>query len=242
MKLADYGFAVQKIGEYNYNYTYQGTEVDHRIEEYYQQENETRIVVVEKETRRGDNFIRLPQTLWITRAGYPPLSTDGVLQKIDGSLLTLFFAGLPTVQSAAHIRIFDEALRGELQALGLDYDQLSGMVKSGQLFKGSTITGFVCPKKGVHDKELIETLQDRVLKSYARVLDAEPCACPVEQWADMIMGPQADFEYHLFKKWGFDVPLAAQRAFFTIMVGPRVSYLNTNEELQKLEAIAAMAT
>jgi hypothetical protein len=57
----------------------------------------------------------------------------------------------------------------------------------------------------------------------------------------MIMGPQADFEYHLFKEWGFDVPLSAQKAFFTMLVGPRSSYLNSNEELEKLKSIVKLA-
>jgi hypothetical protein len=45
----------------------------------------------------------------------------------------------------------------------------------------------------------------------------------------------------LFKKWGFDVPLSAQRAFFTIMLGPRKSYLNSNEDLMRLQSIAGLA-
>jgi hypothetical protein len=56
-------------------------------------------------------------------------------------------------------------------------------------------------------------------------------------WTEMIMGYQADFEYHLFRKWGFDVPLSAQRAFFTIMMGPRTSDLKNNEEAARLQTI-----
>ncbi len=173
--------------------------------------------------------------------GYPPLSTDGALQKIGDSLLTLYFAGLPTVQSGEHIRIFDDSMREQLKEIGLDYDQLSPMIKSGKMFKGCTITGCIFTKKGVHDMAVIETIQDKVLKSYTKVLAAPPCPCPIEQWSNMIMGPQADFEYHLFKEWGFDVPLSAQKAFFTMLVGPRSCYLNSNEELEKLKSIVKLA-
>jgi len=241
MNIEDYGFRAEEIGKYDYNYTYGKTTVTHRIQEYFREEDTTRIVVLEKETRQGDDYVRLPRTLWITRDGYPPLSTDGVLQTIGGNLLTLYFAGLPTVQSEEHVRAFDDAMREELKEMGLDYDQLSPMIKSGKMFAGCTITGFICHKKGVHDMAFIEALQDRVLKSYAKVLALPPCACPTEQWSDMIMGPQADFEYQLFKKWGFDVPLSAQRAFFTIMVGPRSSCLNSNEEREKLRSIVSLA-
>jgi hypothetical protein len=241
MELENYGFKAKEIGEYTYNYQYRGTTVNQHIQEYYQEEGETRIVIVEKETRKGDNFVRLPRTLWITREGYPPLSTDGMLQQVGGNLLTLYYAGLPTVQSEEHIRIFDDALREELGELNLDYDQLSSMIKTGQLFKGCTITGFVYTQKAVHDTKLLEVLQDKVLKSYTKVLASQPHKCPAERWTEMIMGPQAEFEYHLFKKWGFDVPLSAQRAFFTIMLGPRKSYLNSNEDLMRLQFIAGLA-
>jgi len=241
MQIEDYGFKVKEIGEYNYNYKYGETTVTHHMKEYFQEEDKTRIVILEKETRKGDNYIRLPRTLWITRDGYPPLSTDGALQKIGDSLLTLYFAGLPTVQSKEHIRIFDDSMREQLKEIGLDYDQLSPMIKSGKMFKGCTITGFIFTKKGVHDMALIETIQDKVLKSYTKVLAAPPCPCPIEQWSNMIMGPQADFEYHLFKEWGFDVPLSAQKAFFTMLVGPRSCDLNSNEELEKLKSIVKLA-
>lgn len=231
-----YGFKVKEIGEYTYNYRYLETTVSHHIKEYYGEE-ETRIVILEKETRKGDNFVRLPQSLWITREGYPPLSTDGAIQKVRRSLLTLYFAGMPTVQSEEHIRIFDDAMRKELEELNLDYNQLSTRIKTGQLFKNCTITGFIYTKKGTHDAKILEVLQDKALKSYSKVLASNPQKCPLELWTEMITGPQADFEYHLFKKWGFDVPLSAQRAFFTMMMGPRTSYLKNNEELEKLQSI-----
>jgi hypothetical protein len=241
MKLESYGFKVKELGEYTYNYTYQETTVSHHIKEYYEEGEETRIVMVQKETRKGDNFVRLPQSLWITREGYPPLSTDAALQKVGENTLTLYYAGMPTVQSEEHIRIFDDAMREELKELNLDYHQLSTMVKSGQLFKNCTITGFVYKKSGAHDVKFLKVLQDKVLKSYTKVLAAKPQRCPIELWTEMIMGPQAEFEYHLFKKWGFEVPLAAQRAFFTIMVGPRTSYLKTNEELTRLHSIVNLS-
>ena len=241
MKLENYGFSVKKIGEYTYNYKYQETTVSHHIKEYYEEGTETRIVMVEKETRKGDNFVRLPQSLWITKEGYPPLSTDGALQKVGENTLTLYYAGMPTVQSEEHIRIFDDALREELKELNLDYNQLSTMVKSGQLFKNCTIAGFVYKKKGAHDAKFLEVLQDKTLKSYTKVLASKPQKCPITLWTEMIMGPQAEFEYHLFKKWGFEVPLSAQRAFFTIMMGPRTSYLKTNEELTRLQSIVNLS-
>ncbi len=89
--------------------------------------------------------------------------------------------------------------------------------------------------------KLLEVMQDKVLKSYTKVLASPPHKCPVDHWTEMIMGPQADFEYHLFKNWGFDVPLSAQRAFFTVMLGPRKSYLNSNEDLMRLQSIAGLA-
>ncbi|KPJ56430.1 MAG: hypothetical protein AMJ42_05335 [Deltaproteobacteria bacterium DG_8] len=237
MKLENYGFKVKEIGEYNYNYRYRETTVNHHIKEYCEEGKETRIVILEKETRKRNNFVRLPQSLWITREGYPPLSTDGALQKVEGSLLTLYFAGMPTVQSVEHIRLFDDTMREELRKLKLDYNRLSTRVKTGQLFKNCTLTGFVYTKKGTHDEKLLEVFQDKVLKSYRKVLTSTPQRCPIELWTEMIMGPQAEFEYHLFKKWGFDVPLSAQRAFFTIMMGPRISYLRSNEEIERLQSI-----
>ena len=76
---------------------------------------------------------------------------------------------------------------------------------------------------------------------YREVLASKPQPCPVGLWTEMIMGPQADFEYHLFKKWGFDVPLSAQRAFFTMMMGPRSSYLKNNDELARIQSIINLA-
>jgi len=237
MVLEQYGFKVKEIGEYTYHYRYYETTVTHHLKEYYGEEEDTRVVILEKETRKGNNFVRLPQSLWITREGYPPLSTDGALQKLGDHLLTLYYAGIPTVQSEEHIRIFDDELREELKALDLDYDQLSSRVKSGQLFKNCTITGLVHSVKGRHDRQMLETLQDKVLKSYTKVFSSKPTPCPLKLWTEMIMGPQAEFEYHLFKQWGFDVPLSAQRAFFTIMMGPRTSYLKSNEERERLRSI-----
>ena len=237
MDFKRYGFDLEEIGEYTYAYHYRETIVNHRIKEYSDERTETSMVVLEKETRKGGNFIRLPQSLWITREGYPPLSTDGALQQVGDNRSTLYFAGMPTVQSEEHIRIFDSSMSTELKALDLDYGQLSQRVKAGQLFKNCTINGFVYNRRGVHDIQLLQALQDRVLLSYSAVLASKPQRCPVHLWTEMIMGPQADFEYHLFRKWGFDVPLSAQRAFFTIMMGPRTSYLKNNEETARLQSI-----
>jgi len=77
-------FKVKEIGEYSYNYRFQENTVNHHIKEYYEEGEENRIVILEKETRKEDNFVRLPQSLWITREGYPPLSPDGALQKVKG--------------------------------------------------------------------------------------------------------------------------------------------------------------
>jgi len=237
MKLEHYGFSVKEIGEYTYNYRYHETTVTQHIREYYEEADDTRIVILEKETRKGDNFVRLPQSLWITRDGYPPLSTDGALQQVGSTISSLYFGGMPTVQSEEHISIFDKAMEEELEELHLDYHQLATRIKAGQLFQNCTITGFVYNKKGTHDAKLLEVLQDKVLKSYIKVLASKPQKCPVELWTNMIMGPQADFEYHLFKKWGFNVPLSAQRAFFTIFMGPRTSYIKGNQELEKLQSV-----
>ena len=72
MELTTYGFATKEIGEYTYNYRYGETTVSHHLMEYYEEEKGTRVIILEKETRKGDNFVRLPQSLWITREGYPP--------------------------------------------------------------------------------------------------------------------------------------------------------------------------
>ena len=237
MELARYGFHAKELGEYTYNYRYGETTVSHHLTEYCEEEKGTRIVILKKETRKGENFIRLPQSLWITSEGYPPLSTDGALKQVGEHRSTHYFAGMPTVQSEDHARIFDTAMGEALKELGLDYDRLSARVKSGQLFKNCTIAGFVHTAGGVHDGALLEILQDKALRCYAEVLASRPGPCPVELWTEMIMGPQADFEYHLFKQWGFDVPLSAQRAFFTMMMGPRSGYLKSNEERERLHAI-----
>jgi len=237
MDFKHYGFDVKKVGEYTYNYQYGETTVTHHMQEYYQDADDTRVVLLEKETRKQDNFIRLPQTIFISRRGYPPLATDAALQQLNEKRMTLYFAGLPTVQSEEHIRIFDQAMTEELRELGLDYAQASAMIKSGKLFNNITITGFVTTKQGGHDLDFISAMRDKVLASYVKVLAAPPRQCPVEQWGELLMGPQADFEYHLFKKWGFDVPLSAQKAFFTMMSGPRSCYLTSNEALAKLQGV-----
>ena len=242
MKWDQYGFKVAEIGEYTYNYRYLETTVSHHIREYFGEEEGTRIITVQKETRRNGDFVQLPQSIWITKEGYPPLSTDGALQQLGDNLLTLYFAGLPTVQSEEHISIFDSALSEELKTLNLDYGKLSEGVKAGQLFKGCTITGFVYTVRETHDLGCLEALQEKVLKSYAKVLSSKQQKCPIEFWTEMIMEAQADFEYHLFRKWGFDVPLAAQRAFFTIMMGLRTSYLKSNDDLEKLHFITALSS
>ena len=241
MDLKDYGFNLEQVGDYSYNYHYGETRVTHHLTEHFDEEERTRVVILEKETRKGDNFVRLPKSLWITREGYPPLSTDGALQQIGEIRSTLYFAGMPTVQSEEHIRSFDDAMSKALGEINLDYSQLSTPIKTGQLFKNCTINGFVYTKRGEHDGPFIEVLQDKALTAYREVLALPPQPCPVELWTDMIMGPQADFEYHLFKKWGFDVPLSAQRAFFTMMMGPRSSYLKNNEELARVQSIINLA-
>jgi hypothetical protein len=236
------GLLGKEIGNYTYTYRYYETEVTQKIKEYYQEEKDIRAVILEKETRKGDSFVRLPRSLWITREGYPPLSTDGVIQQVFGKKLTLYYAGLPTVQSEEHMRIFEDTLRKELKGLGLDYDQLSQAIKGGGIFRGCTLVGFIYMKKGEHDPEILKHLQEKVVKAYGEVLKCTPQKCPVHLWTDMIMGPQAEFEYHLFKKEGFEVPLSAQKAFFTILVGPRESYLKSNEELQRVEDLIKRIT
>jgi len=240
MDFKRYGFVLQEIGEYTYVYHYRETTVNHRIKEYSDEDTGTSVVVVEKETRKKGDFIRLPQSLWITRDGYPPLSTDGSLLQVGDHCATTYFAGIPTVQSEEHSEIFDSCLSRELKELDMDYSQLSQRVKSGMLFKNCTISGFVYNKSGMHDTKLLQVLQEKAVKSYAAVLTSKPRRCPVNMWTEMIMGYQADFEYHLFRRWGFDVPLSAQRAFFTIMMGPRTSDLKNNEEAARLQAIVSL--
>jgi hypothetical protein len=236
------GLLGKEIGNYTYTYRYYETEVTQEIKEYYQEEKNIRVVILEKETRKGDSFVRLPRSLWITKEGYPPLSTDGVIQQVFGKKLTLYYAGLPTVQSDEHIRIFEETLRKELKELGFDYDQLSQAIRGGGIFRNCTIVGFVYMNKGEHDPEILKRFQEKVVKAYCGVLKSRPQQCPVHLWTDMIMGPQAEFEYHLFKREGFEVPLNAQRAFFTTLMGPREAYLKSNEELQRVEDLIKRIT
>ena len=82
MEQAIQGLLGKEIGNYIYTYRYYETEVTQKIKEYYQEEKDIRVVILEKETRKGDAFVRLPRSLWITKDGYPPLSTDGVIQRV----------------------------------------------------------------------------------------------------------------------------------------------------------------
>ncbi|MGB9629825.1 MAG: hypothetical protein ACPL6D_14310, partial [Thermodesulfobacteriota bacterium] len=61
------GLQGEQIAEYNYDYWYLGTKVHHNIKEYYHKEKGIRMVVLEKETRKGDKFVRLPHSPWITK-------------------------------------------------------------------------------------------------------------------------------------------------------------------------------
>jgi hypothetical protein len=215
------GLQGKQIAEYNYNYWYLGTTVTHNIKEYYHQEKGIRMVVLEKETRKGDFFVKLPHSLWITKDGYPPLVTDAALKNPMG-MTTLYFGGLPTVQSQEHIKIFDDTLRKELKEMGLDYDQLSKEIKGGELIKNLPITGFIYVKEGTSDPEIQKEFEKRVLKAYAQVLKSKPHRCPISLFVDEILGPTTLREYHLFKNEGFDVPFSGQKAFFTMMMDFRV--------------------
>ena len=82
------------IGNYSYNYKFKETRVTHKIKEYYNETDGIRFVALKKETRKGDNFVKLPKSIWITRDGYPPLSTDGAAKRASGKDLSLFFAGM----------------------------------------------------------------------------------------------------------------------------------------------------
>lgn len=232
----------KEIGNYTYTYRYYETDVTQKIKEYFHEAKDIRVVILEKETRKDESFVKLPRSLWITKEGYPPLSTDGVIQQVFGKKLTLYYAGLPTIQSDEHIRIFEDSMRDELKELGLDYDQLSQPIKGGGVFRGCTLVGFVYLKKGEHDPEILKYLQEKALKAYSEVLKSKPHKCPVHLWTDLIMGPQAEFEYHLFKKEGFEVPLSAQRAFFTILMGPRDAYLKNDGERQRVEDLIRRIT
>jgi hypothetical protein len=211
------GLQGKQVGEYTYNYWYRDTNVTHTMREYYHEKKAVRTVVLEKETKKGDLFVRLPHSLWITKDGYPPLVTDGALKNPLGDL-TLYFAALPTVQSDDHIKIFDDALTQELKGMGLDYGELSKDLKAGRLIKNFPITGFFYKKDGVLNRSLLDEFEEKALKAYERVLQSKPKKCPVELFVKEILGPRTVDEYHFFKEEGFDVPLSAQRAFFTIMM------------------------
>ena len=215
------------VGEYNYNYKYKKTKVTHRIKEFYNEKNGIRFVELKKETKKGNNFVRLPKSIWITKNGYPPLATDGAAKIARGKKLSLFFAGLPTVQSKEHIRIFDDVLRNELRKIGMDYDQLSKSLKERPVAKEIGITGFIYQKNGEIDNKISDKFLPMVLKAYGRVLESKPMKCPVNLWAQRIIGKQAIVEFHLFKDEGFDVPLSAQRAFFTMMMDEREPVLES---------------
>jgi hypothetical protein len=213
------GLQGKQIAEYNYDYWYLGTKVHHNIKEYYHKEKGIRMAVLEKETRKGDKFVRLPHSLWITKEGYPPLVTDTALKNPHG-MQTIYFAGLPTVQSQEHIKIFDDTLRKELKEMGLDYDQLSRRIKEGggEFKKKFPITGFFYDKQGTLDPEILKEFEKRVLKAYAKVLESNRQKCPINLFIDEILGPKTVMEYHLFKKEGFEVPFNGQKAFFTMMM------------------------
>lgn len=227
----------KKIGEYDFNYTYKDTRVTHKIEEFYHSEKGITMVTIQKETRKGDYFARIPGGLWITKDGYPPLVTDSSLQHVKSKHLTLYFAGMPTVQSEEHINIFDNSLREDLKELELDYDQLSKGVKEGDMSSDITITGFMYIKKGENDLTIVNVLQDKVLKAYSKVLESGPKPCPVHLWREKMIGSQPEYEYHHFKIRGFDVPLSAQKASFTMTFGARDCYLKNNQERRKLDTL-----
>lgn len=209
------GLQGEQIGEYHYDYWYMQTKVHHNIKEYYNKERGIRMVILEKETRKGDKFVKLPHSLWITKDGYPPLSTDTAL-KNPKVMQTIYYAGLPTVQSQEHVKIFDDSMREGLKELGIDYDQLAKSYKERP--RKFPATGFVYIKNGTLDPELLKAFEQRVLKAYARVLEAPPKPCPIAQYVEEILGPRSDMEYYLFKNEGFEVPYSGQKAFFTMML------------------------
>ncbi|OGL43046.1 MAG: hypothetical protein A2042_03765 [Candidatus Schekmanbacteria bacterium GWA2_38_11] len=228
----------KKVGNYNFTYTYKETKATHKIKEYYNEKDGVRMVILEKETRKGENFVKLPNSLWITRDGYPPLATDGAMKRVPGRTVSLFFAGLPTVQSQEHIRIFDDVLRNELKGIGLDYDQMSKAIKERDVAKEIQMTGFLYLKKEEIDENICDRFMPMVLKAYGKVLESDPMPCPVDLWRERIIGKQAIIEYHLFKDEGFDVPLSAQRAFFTMMIDEReASDEKTQEEKESSKKI-----
>ncbi len=210
----------KQIAEYNYNYWYLETTVNHKIKEYYHKEKDIKMLVLEKETRKGELFVKLPHSLWITKDGYPPLVTDAALKNPLG-LKTLYFAGLPTVQSEDHIELFDDTLRKSLKEMDLDYDLLSKKIKEGELLNNFPITGFVYIKEGTLEPDIFREFEKRVLEAYESVLESKPQKCPIELFIKNILGPTTVREYHLFKEEGFDVPFSGQKAFFTMMMDLR---------------------
>ncbi len=212
----------EKIAEYNFNYDYKKTEVTHNIKEFYDDKRKISFVILEKETREGEIFVKLPSSLWVTCEGYPPLCTDASLQNVKGKISTNFFAGLPTVQSGEHIRIFDEYLTEKLSPLGVDYSSISDKFRKRMKERNIDITGFSYSKEDVLDKDLINQFLKIACAGYEKVLESSPCGCPVNQWVDMILGSQAENEYYLFRDYGFTVPFSAQKAFFTMMMDKRV--------------------
>lgn len=211
----------KKIAEYNFNYNYKKTYVTHNIKEFYDDKRKIIFVILEKETREGEIFIKLPSSLWVTCKGYPPLCTDASLQNVKGKISTNFFAGLPTVQSKEHIRIFDEYLAEQLSPLGIDYASISGQFRKRMKDRNVDITGFSYSKADVLDNGFIRQLLEIACAGYEKVLESSPCECPVNEWVDMILGQQAGNEYHIFRDYGFAVPFSAQKAFFTIMMDKR---------------------
>jgi hypothetical protein len=207
----------KQIAEYNYNYWYLGTTVNHNIKEYHNQEKDINMVVLEKETRKGNYFIKLPHSLWVTKDGYPPLVTDAALKNPLG-LKTIYFAGLPTVQSKDHIKTFDDTLRKTLKEMDLNYDLLSKKIKEGKLLKNLPITGFVYIKEGKLEPDIFKEFEKRVVEAYERVLESKPQKCPIELFIKNILGSTTVREYYLFKEEGFDVPFSGQKAFFTMMM------------------------
>lgn len=212
----------KQIAEYDYNYRYRETNITHRIEEFLDEEKKIRLVLLRKETRKGEFFVKLPSSIWVTHPDYPPLSTDSALQNLPGGKKqTLFFAGLPTVQSEEHVRIFDDYLKGRLGAFGIDYEKSSNELKERIRSKNLKITGFVHFKKDVLDEDFAPQILEIVCSAYLEVLKSTPCECPVNEWRERIIGQQAINEYYTFKNDGFDVPLSGQRAFFTMLMDER---------------------
>ncbi|RMF94805.1 MAG: hypothetical protein D6734_06920 [Candidatus Schekmanbacteria bacterium] len=211
----------EKIAEYDYNYRYKETYIWHKIEEFYDEAKKIRFVLLKKETRKGEYFVKLPSSIWVTCPGYPPLSTDSALQNLPGKKQTLFFAGLPTVQSQEHIKIFDNFLSEKLKPFGIDYEKSSKELKKRTLSRNISITGFLHFKKDILDEDFAPQILDIVCAAYGKVIQSSPYECPVNEWRERIIEKQAINEYYLFKKDGFDVPLSGQRAFFTMLMDER---------------------